>query len=62
MKIESERRKGMKKKNGGHQPKISGRPKRCANIPGSRACQKMRKRGNSLCRECTAAGKNSVSV
>jgi hypothetical protein len=52
----------MKKKNGGHQLKIKGRPKRCTNIPGSGACQKMRKKNNSLCRECTAVGKNSALV
>jgi len=46
----------MAKKNGNnpHQPKIKGRPRRCTNIPDSGACQKMRKKNHSLCRDCKA--------
>lgn len=57
----------MSNKKGKHerpqrQLKISGKPKRCTNIPGSGACQKMRKKNHSLCRECTAVGKNLALV
>lgn len=31
-----------------------GRPRKCDNIPGSKACEKMRRNGSFTCRDCRA--------
>jgi len=44
----------MSGKHGQHQSRVPGKPKRCNNQPGSRACEKTRRNSGMLCRCCTA--------